>query len=117
MPNFVRSDIDSPLIDFFCGVSANIYQFEHGAGFPGHSDPYDVVIVCLYGYKSVSVEGVTHFLDAGEYLVVERGLSHTTRNDGYCLSMTIRLPEFPVQGCRYPKQGQLAKVLNGDYDG
>lgn len=81
--------------DHFGPVTCHLfYAKEKSPSFGVHSDPDDVIILCLEGRKRMIVEDKEYILLPGDELYIPRGTLHQALNEDESLTLSFGLERF-----------------------
>ncbi|MBT4796155.1 MAG: cupin domain-containing protein [Candidatus Marinimicrobia bacterium] len=81
-------------LEYLVPESASVHGFIAPAGaksFPTHTDLVDLKIRCIEGTKGFEVEGVKYTLEAGNYVLVPKGVEHRALNVKASIMLSIEV--------------------------
>tara|TARA_B110000285_G_C14668789_1_gene399389 strand:+ start:109 stop:585 length:477 start_codon:yes stop_codon:yes gene_type:complete len=76
-------------------VTCHLFYAKKGSpSFKPHTDPFDVVIYCCEGTKTIEMNDIMHDINSGEYFHIPSGTLHQAFNNSEALTLSFSLEDY-----------------------
>ena len=76
-------------------VTCHLFYAKKGSpSFKPHTDPFDVIIYCCEGTKTIEMNGIMHDINSGEYFHIPAGTLHQAFNNSETLTLSFSLEDY-----------------------
>ena len=76
-------------------ITCHLFYAKKGSpSFKPHTDPFDVVIYCCEGTKTIEINGIMHDINVGEYFHIPSGTLHQAFNNSEALTLSFAFEDY-----------------------